>query len=349
MSPNITIQGFAMRLTIVYVALGVALAISNMSVIAKAELPKLTTLSDRSLKYKKAQKHYAVLKRGDVTAVIVDNHAVDDELLAGHRAGYSGVASLTHANRPESIFVPSYAGLNFEHIHDGTLQDRKILFEPRHAPMELRLIDQYTVELYQPPTPHYGLESCHRYRLLTDGTIEMTFECIPRRATFQNGYIGLFWASYIHQPESLDIHLRGRRVDGEDKTHWVRGVTPSHGVLSTHVGRDDNRRFPHDDDFPLTLVFNRSNYRFDEPWYFGVSHQMALALMFRQGDEPRLTQSPSGGGPGNPAWDFQYFLPDYKVGQRYQMIMRAQYLPFDSKEQVEQATSDNRRALNHNR
>jgi hypothetical protein len=211
--------------------------------------------------------------------------------------------------------------------------------------MELRLIDPYTVELYQPPTPHYGLESCHRYRLLKDGTIEMTFECIPRRATFKHGYIGLFWASYIHQPASLDIHFRGRHVDQQETAQWVRGVTPLHGVLSTHVGRDDDRRYLCDDDFPLSLVFNRSKYRFDEPWYFGVNHQMALAFMFRPGDEPRLTQSPSGGGKGNPAWDFQYILPNYKVDRRYQMIMRAQYLPYVSHEQMEQATSDNRRAL----
>ena len=290
-----------------------------------------------------------VLKRGDVTAVIVDNHAVDNEVLPGHRAGYSGVASLTHAARSANVFVPSYAGLNFEHIHDGTVQDRKILFEPRHAPMELRLIDAHTAELYQPPTPHYGLESCHRYRLLADGTIEMTFECIPRRPTFQNGYIGLFWASYINQPESLDIHFKGRHEDGPGETEWIRGVTPSHGVLSTHVGRTDDRTFPHADDFPLTLVFNRSKYRFDEPWYFGINHGMALALMFRGADQPRLTQSPSGGGQGNPAWDFQYFVADYQIDQRYQMVMRAQYLPYVSVDQVEHATAGNRGDLHRNK
>ena len=62
---------------------------------------------------------YIVLQRGDVTAVIVNNEAVDDDILPGHRAGYSGVASLTHRRRSENLFVPLYAGLNFEHIISG--------------------------------------------------------------------------------------------------------------------------------------------------------------------------------------------------------------------------------------
>jgi len=331
-----------LRVTALYACLAIT------TVTSAEDLPRLTTLSDPNLTYKTTDQHYVVLQRGDVTAVIVDNHAVDDEVLPGHRAGYSGVASLTHTSRSESIFVPSYAGLNFEHIHDGTPQDRKILFEPRHAPMELRLVDAHTAELYQPPTPHFGLESCHRYRLLEDGTIELTFECIPRRATFKHGYVGLFWASYIHQPASLDIHFKGNHADRPEQTEWIRGVTPSHGVLSTHVGKDDKRRFPHAADFPLTLVFNRSDYHFHEPWYFGVNHNMALALMFRAADHPRLSQSPTGGGQGNPAWDFQYLLPDFKVDQRYQMIMRACYLPYDSPEQVARATAIHREALNKN-
>ena len=134
-------------------------------------------------------------------------------------------------------------------------------------------------------------------------------------------------------------------MDRPDNTEWVRGVTPSHGVLSTHVGKRDDRHFPHADDFPLTLVFNRSQLRYHQPWYFGVNHNMALAMMFRDRDQPRLTQSPSGGGQGNPAWDFQYLVPNYKVDQRYQMVMRAQYVPYTSAAQVEQATAGNRRAL----
>jgi hypothetical protein len=315
------------------------------AVSAGDQLPALTTLSSRQVPYVVPQRPYVILQAGDVRAVIVNNEAVDDEVLPGHRAGYSGVAQLTHAKRKDNLFVPSYAGLNFEHIHDGTTQPRDVLFEPRRAPMELRVIDARTVDLYQAPTPTWGLESCLRYHLLEDGVLEMTLECIPRRGTFRNGYIGLFWASYIDQPESLDIHFRGVADRGDGPVGWVRGVTPQHGVLSTHVAREDDRSFAHDEDFPLTLVFNRSRHRYAEPWYYGVRHGMALVQVFRPRDQIRLSQSPSGGGRGNPAWDFQVFISQYQVGRRYQMVMRAMYLPYESPEQIERATAAHRRQL----
>jgi len=73
---------------------------------------------------------------------------------------------------------------------------------------------------------------------------------------------------------------------------------------------------------------------------------MALVLMFRQCDEVRLSQSPSGGGKGNPAWDFQWFAAQYEVGRRYRFVMRAMYLPFESPEQIITATARHRAALN---
>lgn len=311
-----------------------------------AEREARTTLTDETVRFTISSKPYVVLQRGDVRAVIVNNEAVDDEILPGHRAGYSGVASLTHRRQAKNLFVPAYAGLNFEHIHDGTVQHRDVLFEPRRVPMELRVVDAFTVELYQQPTPHWGLESCSRYKMLPDGTLEMTLECVPRRQTFRNDYVGLFWASYIHQPASLDIHFKGRAASQPDGSQWLRGVTPAHGKLSTHVGINDGRTFSHDVDFPLTLVFNRSMHRFTEPWYFGVSHGMAFVQMFREEDRTRHSQSPSGGGMGNPAWDFQYFIPAYRVGQVSRMVMRAAYLPFQSAEQIERDTAVHRRALN---
>ena len=327
------------------VALCVAM-LGSETLLAQAPIPPaVTTLSDSTIKYEVPAAGYHILERNKVRAVVVDNRAVDDDVLPGHRAGYSGVASLTHSQRRDNLFVPTIAGLNFEHIHDGTNQDRKILFEPRNAPMELRVINKHTVELYQAPTPHWKLESVLRYELLEDGTIEMTLECIPRAKTFANGYIGLFWASYIHQPKSLDIHFRGHTDDSDEATRWIRGITPKHGVFSTHPGRDDALVFKHEDDFPLTLVFNRSKFRYDQPWYYGVSHGLAFVQMFRPQDSIRLSQSPSGGGNGNPAWDFQYFISDYEVGQRYQMVMRAMYVPYESPEQIEQVSQPHRQAL----
>ena len=290
-----------------------------------------TTLSDPSIRFTVPTTPYVVLKRGPVEAVVVDNRAVDDAVLKGHRAGYSGVGSLKHEKRPgENLFVPAVAGLNFEHIHDGTTQSREILYEPRNAPMELRVIDRDTVELYQRPTPHWGLESCQRFRLLEDGTIELTIECAARKAAFKNGYIGLFWASYIQRPESLEIQFLGHPEGATDRAaRWVRASTPRHGVESTHLASGDDRVFAHDADFPMKLIFTRSKWRFGEPWYFGATHGMAYAQLFRAGDGVRFSQSPSGGGTGNPAWDFQFFIPDYKVDRVYRFVMRACYTPFE--------------------
>jgi hypothetical protein len=318
------------------------------SIHADAQQPRATSLSNPSIKFTRPGRPYVVLRRGDIEAVIVDNSAVDDDVLKGHRAGYSGIALLRHSKRPENLFVPAYAGLNLEHILDGTASaDREIQFEPRNHPMELRLIDGHAAEICQPPTFHHALESCQRYELLADGTIELTIEVAARKATFGNGYIGLFWASYIHQPESLDIHFRGTPAGspGAQPPDWIRGVTPAHGVLSTHRSTTDARRFTHDEPFPLTLVHSLSNHLYAEPWYFGVSHGMAFVQMFRPKDQVRFTQSPSGGGTGNPAWDFQFNVPDYRVNHVYQFVMRAAYLPYESHAQVEKATRKHRTAL----
>jgi hypothetical protein len=306
--------------------------------------PGTTSLTDASVHFTVPIEHFAVLQQGDVTAVIVDNAAVDVPNLPGHRAGYSGVGSLSHAKRASNLFVPSYAGLNFEHIHDGTTEGLKEKFEPRRFPMELRFVDAHTVELYQPPTANFKLESCGRYRLLEDGTIEYTFECIPRADTFARDFIGLFWASYIHQPADMAIQFRGRKADAsaESAPAWIRATTPSHGVDSGHLPAGLQRLAHVDEDFPLTLVNHRSPFVYTEPWYFGVSHDMAFVPMFRPRDQIWLVQSPSGGGPGNPAWDFQWFIFDYQVDEAYGFVMRAAYLPFVDRDQVERATRQHR-------
>ncbi|MBQ18484.1 MAG: hypothetical protein CMJ65_15325 [Planctomycetaceae bacterium] len=308
--------------------------------------PGVTSLTNPKVEFQVADQHHVVLKNGDITAIIVDNAAVNDgQLQAAHRAGYNGLAQLGHRRRKQNLFRAPYAGINFEHIHDGTLAVAREKFEPRVVPMQLRVIDSSTVELYQRPTVNWKLESCGRYRLLPDGTIEYTFECIPRARTFHQGFIGLFWASYIDGPEDKAIHFRGRRSAARSGTKWVKSLPPAHGTNSTHppVGG----RLPTIvKDFPLTLVNHPSEYVHAEPWFFGVSHGMAFAQIFRARDGIWIAQSPTGAGATNPAWDFQWFVPGYKVDEAYGFVMRAIYIPYKSRRQVARAVRPHLDALN---
>ena len=289
-----------------------------------------TSLTDPQVKYTEPADHTVTLRRGPVIAVIVDNEGFGEH----HRAGYNGIASLTHDKRPENVFVPLYAGLNLEHYYDGSNVAGERVFEPRSAPMHLRVIDEHAVELYQPPTPTWKVESCTRFTIEDDATVRMRFECIPRVKVFKHGYIGVFWASYIDRPESKEIYFLGREKGGAGE-RWIDASTPAHGVDAGHVPADDTRVFKKDDDFPPgMLMFSRSKYEYTQPFYYGVSHGMALVYMFRPQDRIIFTQSPTGGGPTNPAWDFQWFIEDYEVGKAYSFEMCLAYVPFESPEQI---------------
>ncbi len=292
----------------------------------------LTTLTNTKQAYRELPKHAVTMDRGPLRIVVVDNAKHGEQ----HRAGYNGLASLVHKQGKGNVFVPLYAGLNFELIHDGTKVPRDRMMEPRRAPMSLRRIDAWTVELHQPPTPTWHLESCTRFRLLDGGAVEMAFECIPRRAVFKRGFIGLFWASYMDRPESKAIHFRGvpRDAGPDARPRWIEAVTPKHGVDSTHVGLHDRRDLVPAPDFPVHyMVFSYSAYRYTEPFYYGVTHGIALGFVFRKQDQIRFTQSPTGGGADNPAWDFQFMIPDPGVGKASGFVMRLVATPLEDRDQ----------------
>ena len=101
--------------------------------------PGITSLTDASVRYTVSETHWSGLRRGGASIVVVDNAAAGIPHLPDHRVGYNGVASLTRSSRDANLFVPFYAGLNFEHIHDGTLAVNREKFEPRRADMQLRM------------------------------------------------------------------------------------------------------------------------------------------------------------------------------------------------------------------
>jgi hypothetical protein len=150
----------------------------------------------------------------------------------------------------------------------------------------------------------------------------------------------------FNQPQSTDIHFLGHGHGEGANPRLIDSSSPAHGVNATHLASADNSTFTHDADFPMTLVFNHSKFRFTEPWYFGISHDMAYAQIFRAADNVRFAQSPSGGGNGNPAWDFQFFIPDYQVDHLYRFVMRALYTPMTTPAQLRQSIQPHLIALN---
>jgi hypothetical protein len=262
-------------------------------------------------------------KAGDLTAVIGDNSAAGD-----HKALYNGVWNLIHRTEKRSLFVPAYAGLNLEHIFDGSKRDMddsgKIFFEPRHAPMTFKKISGTEAELHQPPTPTFHLESWTRFRLVEPHYLDLSFRCVATQHVFAHEYIGLFWASYINAPPDKSLYFRGGGL-------WQQLCTQRHNDKSTVRHRDDKIELKFDAEQRDSLFRNLSPLRFDEPFYYGLFHGHVYVLMFDRADGVRFTHSPSGGGVNkeaettNPAWDFQFLVPKYEVKKEYGFKARVVY------------------------
>jgi len=263
---------------------------------------------------------------GDLTAVIGDNEVYD-----GRRPGYNGVHKLTHRSRPSSLF--GIAGLNHEHIFDGEQDlrgDAKAFFEPRNAPMTFTKISDSEAELHQPPTPTFFLESWTRFKLVAPHYIDFTYRCKPHQHAFRNGYIGLFWASYIDAPENKSLYFR-------DDKGWVQLCTQRHDDESTVRHVDDKLELKFAPDTRDALYKNFSPNRYTDPFYYGIADMHVYVLMFDRSDGIRFAHSPSSGGlPSfpNPAWDWQFILPKYDVLQEYGYRARVVYREKCSREEI---------------
>jgi hypothetical protein len=262
---------------------------------------------------------------GDLMAVIGDNEAHGE-----HRAGYNGIHSLTHKNEPTNLFVPTVAGLNLEHIMDGDqeLRDvggaRQVFFEPRNSPMTFKKLSDSEAELHQEPTPTFHLESWTRFKLIAPHYIDFTFRCRPTQHVFKHGWFGLFWASYINAPEDKSMYFRGGK-------QWQQLCTPRHNNQSTVLHKDDPFEMKFTPALGDALFKNLSPLTYDEPFFYGLFRKQIFLLMFDRSAGIRFTHSPSGGGgnpaleTSNPAWDFQFIIPDYDVLKEYSFRARVVY------------------------
>jgi hypothetical protein len=260
---------------------------------------------------------HETFQAGDLTAVIGDNEAYP-----GHRAGYNGVHRLSHRTNPKSLFT--ITGLNLEHIFDGDQDlrgDTKVFFEPRNFPMTLTKISESEAELHQKETPTFHLESWTRFKLVAPHYIDITFRCKPLQHVFRHGYIGLFWASYIDDPENKSIYFR-------DDKGWVQLCTQAHDDQSTVVSVSNKIELKFTPGTRETLYKNFSPLRFSDPLYYGLFGTHQYILMFDRTDGIRFSHSPSAGGPPSTtevAWDWQFIIPTYEVLREYGYCARVVY------------------------
>ncbi len=268
------------------------------------------------------------LKVGDLTAVFADNTAFGEH----HRERYNGIAELHHPSASGNLFVPFYAGFNLEHFFGGDFLEE--LFEPREHPMVLSKESDRTVQLYQPPPPRSKVESTTVFTMVEPHYIDVDVEIILHDLSqFRHGYTGLFWASYINKPESKAIHFWG--ISEEDSTpRWIEAYSAEHGVESSHLHVDDDFEAYYVENFNTTLASHFSKYRFIEPFYYGRRGEMVFAIMFDRSEGIRFSQSPTGGGAPNPAWDFHLLIPDPEIGKKYSFKSRMVYKLFVSTEDI---------------
>jgi hypothetical protein len=240
----------------------------------------------------------------------------------------------------KNLFVPSYAGLNLEHVFSGDAASFGWnIFEPRRSPMQLVRRAGKRVEVRQEQTEHWPLRSRLVYELNGDA-VDFTYYGKPLADLWRkNGYIGVFFASYIHAPEDMAIQFIGRSRPGRGDTQprWIKHLPAKHGVAANHRPAGSNWDPPLDDGFNIDLVKGISDLEYLYPFYFGRSGENVFVLMFeRTGPEAelRFAQSPSGGGTGNPAWDFVYFRREYRVNREFKFRARAVYRKFTNFEEV---------------
>jgi len=268
------------------------------------------------------------LGKGEIEVVFADNSAFGEQ----HRAKYNGIAELYHSAQDSSIFVPFYAGFNLEHIFGG---DSLVeLFEPRNHPMQLYQVSDSEVQLYQSSTPLSNVESLTTFKLVPPHFIDVTYQFIIHDSQFfKHNYAGFFWASYIYAPTDKKIYFQGNKKSS-NATNWVSAYSNEHGVNSTHKSKQDNESIYFAPNFNATLASHFSEYKYQKPFYYGRFHNMVLAFMFYPGEGIRFSQSPTGGGDVNPAWDFQFIVPDFEVGKEYSFQARVMYKEFESSDQV---------------
>ena len=250
-----------------------------------------------------------------------------------HAAWYNGIFEMASPDQAVTPFVPSFAGLNLEHYFDARpwAEDAAIIFEPRSAPMAFKRLSATAAELHQPETPFYGVESWTCFQLVEPYYLDMNFRCVAHKP-LEGDFLCCFWASYMNAPINKSLHFL-RAESTLEQPAWFQFCTLGHNRDSTVLPANDDGSITFQDG-PRSLRDSFAPVRYGAPFYYGRIRNMVLIYVFDPGANIRFTHSPSGGGrteagdDTNPAWDFQFMVPNIELGREYGYRMRAVYKPW---------------------
>ncbi len=266
--------------------------------------------------------------------VLVDNRSV-----GAHGQGYNGILSLEGPPGAASPFVPRYAGLNLEHYFDTRAKpDSDTWFEPRRSAMSVQALGDTVAELHQPQTAVFGVESRTRVAVASATSLDISFRMRRLVGPAEPGFLGVFWASYMHQPEDKSIYFL-RAGSTLSAPRWVQLCTQVHGHASSVAHADDTDE-PAWAEPEAMLYANPSPVRYAVPFFYGRWQDRVLIYMFKPGPTVRFAHSPSGGGSTEdgqdtcPAWDFQLLIGRCATGVEYGLDLRLVYKPWRGRTDV---------------
>jgi len=173
----------------------------------------------------------------------------------------------------------------------------------------------------------WGVEAVIVYEAVEPHFIDLRFGFTPKRPVAKTPFLGFFFASYINHPEDLAIYFHGQDRSTGDKG-LIRACSPRHGLESTYRYAGALLKPPFAKDInPKWMYASFANLFFTEPFFFGYWRHLVYCLMFSWRERVWFAHSPTGGGPGCPAWDFLLFVPAYNPNTTYEFRARLMLSP----------------------
>lgn len=278
-----------------------------------------------------------------LVAKIIDNTGLTREPESAaepgctHHLGYHGIRSLYARNERRNIVSPFFSMLNLQGIRVDGLEpdpaDHRARFGlPRGWPMTLRQVGSAVV-LEIPEMPVSGI-AC-RMSLRPAGEDAIEFEAVFRlaRKTARVAAFHAQWACYMSTFDEVALHSPVRPAGGPGHDlQWTPFGEPEAFVLGDWTGyQASQKRFDPPEPAARPAAFGRIGSRY----------------LLLQADRPevRFFVINGGGHLGflpvqNPAWDFEFRLPDYEPGEAFGFRGRLVYAPWQGFAEVNRRVAE---------